>query len=106
MTKIPGIEAPEQSCSDSKCPWHGELPIRGRLIEGTVVSAHMQNTVVVEWEFMKKLDKYERFTRRTSRVSAHSPPCIPVKAGDKVLVAECRRLSKTKSFVVVSTRGG
>jgi small subunit ribosomal protein S17 len=36
-----------------------------------------------------------------SRVTAHSTPCIPVKVGDTVRIAECRPLSKTKSFVVV-----
>ena len=35
------------------------------------------------------------------RIPAHSTPCIPVKVGDVVRIAECRPLSKTKSFVVV-----
>jgi len=37
----------------------------------------------------------------SSRITAHNPPCIGAKTGDKVKIAECRPISKTKSFVVV-----
>ena len=39
--------------------------------------------------------------RMNSRITAHNPPCIDAKTGDKVKIAECRPLSKTKNFVVV-----
>jgi len=45
--------------------------------------------------------KYERYSRMRSRITAHRTPCLPVKVGDQVRIAECRPLSKTKSFVVV-----
>ncbi|HER54639.1 MAG TPA: 30S ribosomal protein S17, partial [Candidatus Bathyarchaeota archaeon] len=32
---------------------------------------------------------------------AHCPPCLDVKAGDKVRLAECRPISKTVGFVVI-----
>ncbi len=41
-------EPPATSCKDNNCPWHGELPVRGTVLSGTVVSAKMQGTVVVE----------------------------------------------------------
>lgn len=106
MIEIPGIKPPERSCSDPMCPWHGQLSIRGRLIEGEVVSAKMKGTVVVKWEFIRKSKKFERFVRKTSKVAAHNPACLEVKEGEKVLIAECRRLSKTKQFVVVARMGG
>jgi len=52
-------------------------------------------------EFEKKATKYERFEKRRSKIHAHSPPCLEAKAGDHVRIAECRPLSKTKSYVVV-----
>jgi len=95
------ITPPQASCEDFKCPWHGKLPVRGRVFEGIVTSSKAKNTAVVEWGHNLYLQKYERFERRKSVISAHNPPCIHAKEGDKVSIAECRPLSKTKSFVVV-----
>jgi small subunit ribosomal protein S17 len=61
----------------------------------------MHNTVIVEWGFHRYIKKYERYERRKSRVAAHNPPCINAKEGDKVVIAECRPLSKTTHFVIV-----
>lgn len=96
-----GIEPPKQKCEDRNCPFHGTLSVRGRAFEGTVVSDKMARTVTVELEHMHKIAKYERYERRTSKLHAHNPPCIAAHAGDKVKLMECRRLSKTKSLVVV-----
>ncbi len=95
------IKAPESACADMKCPWHGKLPVRGRVFEGMVKSAKAKNTAVVEWGHNFYLHKYERFERRKSIVHAYNPICIRAKEGDRVTIAECRPLSKTKSFVVV-----
>jgi len=93
--------APERACEDPKCPWHGRLPVRGRVIEGRVVSAKAQRTVVIEVEYFQLIQKYERYERRHSRIVAYKPDCINVKVGDRVRIAECRPLSKTKAFVVI-----
>ncbi len=95
------VKEPKKSCNDEKCPFHGTLPVRGKLLEGKIVSDKMNKTVVVRKEFMTKLDKYERFEKRSTKVSAHIPDCINVKTGDNVKIMECRPLSKTKKFVVV-----
>ena len=57
--------------------------------------------VVIEQQYMKMVPKYQRYEKRRSKVHAHNPPCISAKVGDIVTIAECRRISKTKSFVVV-----
>jgi ribosomal protein uS17 len=67
----------------------------------TVVSDSMDKTVVVERNFEKKSVKYERFEKKKSKIHAHNPSCLHAKNGDEVRIAECRPLSKTKSFVVV-----
>jgi small subunit ribosomal protein S17 len=71
------------------------------LLEGKVVSARAQKTAIVEREYFHYVPKYERYERRRSRIPAHNPPCINAKAGDKVKIVECRRLSKAKSFVII-----
>jgi small subunit ribosomal protein S17 len=95
------VSSPVKECSDPNCPFHGTLPVRGQVFDCTVVSDKMDNTVVVLRKFEKKATKYERFEKRQSKIHAHNPPCIDAKAGDRVKIAECRPLSKTKSYVVV-----
>jgi len=95
------VEPPKRTCNDEKCAWHGRLPVRGRVFTGVVKSTKPHNTVIVEWGYNLYVPKYERYERRKSRVAAHKPPCMKVKEGDKVVIAECRPLSKTKRFVMV-----
>ncbi|MFH0956987.1 MAG: 30S ribosomal protein S17 [Candidatus Aenigmatarchaeota archaeon] len=97
-----GVAAPAGSCEDQNCPWHGSLPVRGRIFEGNVVSAKSHLTVVVERKYPYFIPKYQSYERRKSRITAHNPTCIAAKEGDAVTVAECRPLSKTKAFVVVA----
>ncbi len=98
---VPVQNPPKLACSDPNCPYHGHLNIRGRIFEGTVISDKMDKGVVVEWDYLLELRKYKRFMRKKSRVPAHNPPCINARKGNAVRIAECRPLSKTKSFVVI-----
>ncbi len=97
------VEAPSEGCDDENCPFHGTLPVRGRTFQGEVVSDAMEDTVRVRWEYAEKVPKYERYERRNTKVAAHNPACIDAEEGDTVTVAECRPLSKSKTFVVVET---
>ena len=98
------VVAPTDTCSDDYCPFHGTLPVRGAIIDGTIVSAKMQSTVVVEKEYTRFIPKWERYEKRTSRYLAHMPPCFKLKEGDNVRIMECRPLSKKVSFVVIERR--
>jgi small subunit ribosomal protein S17 len=100
------VVAPKKSCGDDRCPFHGSLKVRGRLLTGKVVSTAGRSFVVVQMEYLHSVSKYSREERRRSRISAHAPPCIPVNEGDFVTLGECRPLSKTISFVVVEARRG
>lgn len=99
------VKPPAETCTDRHCPFHGTLPVRGTVLNGTVVSAKMQGTVVVEREYLKYHPKYERYEKRTSRYLAHSPPCLKASVGDAVTIMECRPLSKRVSYVVIENRG-
>ena len=84
------------------CPFYGELAVRGQVLEGLVASTGMERTVVVEREYDVFVPKYDRYMKRRSRISAHVPEVLePLSVGDRVKIAECRPLSKTKSHVVV-----
>lgn len=95
------VAPPQGVCDDPCCPFHGTLPVRGQIIDGVVATVRMNKTVVVERQFMKYVNKYERYEKRSSRYSAHAPSCLGLKVGDKVRIAECRPISKTVSYVVV-----
>jgi small subunit ribosomal protein S17 len=87
-------------CKDPKCPIHGKLKTHGNRIEGTVVSDKAKKTAIVEHTYTTFLNKYSRSLRNNSRIHAYNPDCIHAKVGDRVIIEPCRRLSKTKAFVV------
>lgn len=68
--------------------------------EGTVVSDKMDKTVVVQVNRTTRHPLYRKVLRRSSRFKAHDE-ADECKVGDRVLIAECRPLSKEKSWRVV-----
>ncbi|MFP4523028.1 MAG: 30S ribosomal protein S17 [Candidatus Nanoarchaeia archaeon] len=77
------------------------ISVRGKTFTGTVVSAKMHRTVVVEWERRVLIPKFERYEKRKSTVKAHNPDAIDAEEGDIVKIQETRPLSKTKHFIVL-----
>ena len=100
-----GIGPPEKKCEDIACPWHGKLPVRGRIFRGVVKSAKPHNTAIVEWGYHRFIKKYERYEKNKTRVVAHNPPCIHARENEEVVIGECRSLSKTKNFVLLGKTG-
>ena len=99
------LKKPKKSCSDPNCPFHGSLSVRGRSLDGLVISSKMDKTVVIRRDYLHYVPKFKRYERRHSHIPAHSPSCLSVKEGDTVKIAECRPVSKTVSFVVIEKMG-
>jgi len=99
------FKQPKKTCDDRNCPFHGTLAIRGRVLDGRVETAKMDKTVIVDREFLEFSSKFQRYERRHGHIASHNTPCIDVKEGDRVRIAECRPISKTVSFVVVEKLG-
>jgi len=99
------VRAPKEACDDPHCPFHGRLPVRGQILEGTVVSTAMQRTAVVERTLLHYVPKFERFEKRRRRYLAHNPPCLKISIGRRVRIAETRPLSKTVAFCIVQDLG-
>ena len=93
--------SPKSSCSDPHCPFHGNLSIRGKILTGTVISDANHDSVTIERELLVLDKKYSRYLRKKSRVTAHNPPCINAKEGQKIRIGECRKISKTIAFCVI-----
>jgi len=43
---------PKKTCNDPNCPFHGTLSIRGHTLEGVVISAKMDKTIVVRRDYL------------------------------------------------------
>jgi small subunit ribosomal protein S11e len=86
---------------DKKCPWTGNVSIRGRILKGRVVSNKMNRTVVVRRDSLHYIKKYNRYEKRHRNTAAHASPAFLIKEGDTVTIGECRPLSKTVHFNVV-----
>ncbi len=72
-----------------------------RTLEGRVVSNKMDKTVSVAIERMIKHPVYGKYIRRTSKLLAHDAT-NDCREGDRVTIAECRPISKNKSWAVVN----
>jgi len=99
------VTEPKNKCEDPNCPFHGDLPVRGQILEGIVTSDKAERTITVERSFYKFIRKFERYEKRKSKIHVHKPDCIELNVGDSVKIAECRPLSKTKHFVVIEVKG-
>lgn len=94
------VKTPDGVCNDENCPFHGKLSVRGQILRGKVLKVYGK-TAVIEREIIRYASKYERYMKRKTRLHAHNPDCMNAKPGDIVTIAECRPISKTKSFVIV-----
>ncbi|MBU0709068.1 30S ribosomal protein S17 [Patescibacteria group bacterium] len=68
-------------------------------ITGTIVSNKMQKTVVVEVTRLYKHPRYKKLIRRKKKFYAHCEQ--EIQEGNKVVIEECRPLSKLKRWRVV-----
>lgn len=92
----------EHERSERDCPVHGSLRARGRVFEGTVMKK-FSNRVVILFERMIYVRKYERYSKSRTKIHARLPVCMEntINVGDYIKVQECRPLSKIIHFVVI-----
>ena len=75
-----------------------------RKVFGRVVSNAADKTVSVSIERVVKHPVYGKYIRRTTKVMAHDE-ANTCELGDRVAIAECRPMSKRKSWRVVEVFG-
>merc|ERR1712033_133349 len=95
-------EAIEGTYIDKKCPFTGNVAIRGRILTGVIQKMKMNKTVTVRRDYLHYIKKYNRFEKRHRMMSVHLSPCFrDVRSGDIATIGECRPLSKTVRFNVL-----
>ena len=79
-----------------------KITTRGRTFEG-IVTKKFQKRVVIEFERMIYIRKYERYAKSKTKIHARLPEEIEneINIGDLILVQECRPLSKMIHFIVL-----
>lgn len=75
---------------------------RGRIFEG-IITKKFPKRIVLEFERMVYVRKYERYARLKTKLHARLPDSMQntINVGDLVRVHECRPLSKIIHFVVI-----
>nr|CAJ17184.1 ribosomal protein S11e [Sphaerius sp. APV-2005] len=100
-------EAIDGTYIDKKCPFTGNVSIRGRILTGVVQKMKMQRTIVIRRDYLHYIRKYNRFGEPAQNMSVHLSPCFrDVEIGDVVQVGECRPLSKPVRFNVLKVSKG
>ena len=77
---------------------------RTRTFQGSVLSAKMDKTITVLVVRQIKHSLYKKYIRRSTKVHAHDEK-NKCREGDKVIIEECRPLSKSKSWRLVKVLG-
>ena len=72
-----------------------------RTLQGKVISAKMEKSIVVAIERKVKHPLYGKFMKRTTKLHAHDET-NQCNEGDVVLISKCRPLSKNKSWTLAS----
>jgi len=72
-----------------------------RTLNGRVTSNKMDKTITVMVERLVKHAVYGKYIRRTTKLHAHDEQ-NECREGDLVTIKQCRPLSKTKSWMLVS----
>jgi ribosomal protein S17 len=89
--------------TDKKCPFTGNVTIRGRILTGKVVSTKMNRTIIIRRDYLHYVPKYstcddrfisvrsltpitDRYEKRHKNLAAHVSPAFRVELGDYVTV--------------------
>merc|ERR1712167_297807 len=76
--KVPAA-AKEGRYIDKKCPFAGEVSIRGKILRGVVHRTFMKNTITIRRDYLHFQKKYRRYEKRHKMISAHCSPAFDAR---------------------------
>lgn len=79
-----------------------EKETSNKVLSGVVVSDKMKNTCTVSITRFVKHKKYKKYYKVSKKYKVHDVGNTK-KIGDKVLIMECKPISKDKHFVIVNS---
>jgi small subunit ribosomal protein S17 len=100
MTKKEKTKVEAKEVADAKM--NKIVGTRGKIFEG-IVTKKFPKRVVIEFERMIYIKKYERYAKFKTKVHARLPETLEkeINLGDLIRIHECRPLSKIIHFVVI-----
>lgn len=95
-------EKEEEKKNPAAAVIYRRIGTRGRIFEG-IVTKKFPKRIVIEFERMIYIRKYERYAKMKTKIHARMPDIMEkdINVGDLVRVRECRPLSKIIHFVVI-----
>ncbi|KAM7323421.1 hypothetical protein ACRRTK_017527 [Alexandromys fortis] len=70
-----GFKTPKQAIKgtyiDKKCPFTGNISIRGRILSGVMTKVKMQRTIVTRGDYLHYIRKYNCFEKHHKNMSVH-----------------------------------
>lgn len=102
MTKKEKTKNDKKSKDTANATIKEAVATRGRTFEG-IVTKKFPKRIVIEFERMIYVKKYERYAKSKTKIHARVPESMEkeISVGDLVKVQECRPLSKIIHFVAV-----
>lgn len=73
---------------------------KSHILKGVVISDKMNKTIVVAVTRLKKHPKYKKYYKVTKKYKVHDEK-NEYKVGDRVIIAECRPISREKRWRVI-----
>jgi len=77
-----------------------QVKSQARSLQGVVVSDKMNKSVTIQVERKVKHPLYKKYIRRSTKFHAHDEN-NDCRIGDKVVIEQCRPISKSKSWRLV-----
>ena|SRR3989339_1903269 len=107
MTETKTENKDNPQCHDKLCPFHGQMSTRGRSFRGKVIRKFPKR-IVIEFDRTLFIGKYERYSKRKTKLHARLPDCLfkEINIGDFVEIMECRPISKIIHFMTVKKISG
>ena len=86
----------------AEAPVSKRIGTRGKTFEG-IVKKKFPKRIVIEFEKMIYIRKYERYAPSRTKIHARLPESMEdkINVGDLIKVQECRPLSKIIHFIVI-----
>lgn len=75
-----------------------------KTLTGNIVSLKNAQTAVVEVEHRYQHPLYKKFLHKTKKYACQADQDLKLTLGQKVTIASCRPVSKTKSFKIVKEK--
>jgi len=102
MAKKKERKAEQEAKITANAKIDAKIGTRGKMFEG-IVTKKFPKRIVMEFERMVYVRKYERYAKLKTKIHARVPDFMENKihVGDLVRVHECRPLSKIIHFIVV-----